>query len=526
MSAAIYARISEDRAANAAGVDRQLAECRQLAERRGLGSPVEFVDNDISAMSGKRRPAFEALLAAIESGEVDSVIAWHTDRLYRLPRDLEPLIKLADSRPVSFVTVNAGDIDLNTATGRMVARILASVSAQEIEHRTERQVAKNAQQLREGVPLRGNRPFGFEVDRLAIRESEAALIREAYATIAEGGTLYSIQRALNQSGIRTPRGNTWSYATIRQLLLRERNAGRLIAGKGVAHRVIRDDLSQIVSPEQFEAVRLILSDPKRETAPGPKVTKHFLSGVAICGVCGAGMRSAVSSSRGRRQESYKCGTKASGRGHGQRHASIARHVVEAAIPGAVWGALVELVQGGGDVAEKEAAELGPLRARRASLEADRAELQKIENIRGVDLSAFAAQMQAVADEIDGITERVTAILRANTTEHALAPVREFVAAIERAAEDRRTLTLDEHVVLLGVRREFEEAWHGLSVEQKRDLTRATVDVVVSPVDVSIRRSFSVAPSADDPTASVLVERVDNPERPERLSITPKRREKA
>ena len=88
MGAAIYTRQSLDRTGQAAGVTRQLEECRQLASLRQIDVVHELSDNDISATKAVTRPAFEKLLQLIASGAIDTVITWHTDRLYRKLSDL------------------------------------------------------------------------------------------------------------------------------------------------------------------------------------------------------------------------------------------------------------------------------------------------------------------------------------------------------------------------------------------------------------------------------------------------------
>ena len=61
-SVAIYTRLSLDRDDTGLGVARQEQECRQYAAERGWTVSRVYVDNDISATSGKCRPAFEELL--------------------------------------------------------------------------------------------------------------------------------------------------------------------------------------------------------------------------------------------------------------------------------------------------------------------------------------------------------------------------------------------------------------------------------------------------------------------------------
>ena len=125
---AIYTRISADRPANALGVTRQLDDCLALADRLDWQIAHRFDDNDISAFNGKHRPGFEALLDAMKTGQIDALICWHTDRLYRSMRDLERLIEIAEANRVQIRTVQSGELDLSTSAGRMMARILGSVA--------------------------------------------------------------------------------------------------------------------------------------------------------------------------------------------------------------------------------------------------------------------------------------------------------------------------------------------------------------------------------------------------------------
>jgi site-specific DNA recombinase len=60
--AAIYARISADVEGKSLGVQRQLEDCRKLAADRGWPIGAEYVDNDVSAFSGKPRREYERML--------------------------------------------------------------------------------------------------------------------------------------------------------------------------------------------------------------------------------------------------------------------------------------------------------------------------------------------------------------------------------------------------------------------------------------------------------------------------------
>jgi 5-methylcytosine-specific restriction protein A len=181
--AALYCRISLDREGAGLGVARQEQDCRALAQRLGWAVTQVYVDNDVSAYSGRSRPAWDRLMADIRAGTVDAVIGWHVDRLTRSPRELEDVIDLADRHGLALATVT-GDIDLGTPTGRMVARMLGAAARHESEHKGERQRRQIRQAAEAGKAAGGgHRPFGYAADRVTVIEPEVAVIRECAARV-------------------------------------------------------------------------------------------------------------------------------------------------------------------------------------------------------------------------------------------------------------------------------------------------------------------------------------------------------
>ena len=134
----LHRRISKDREADGLGVERQRRDCEALAERLGWTVTATYTDDDFSAYSGKPRPAYRDLLAAIDSGTVGAVLAWHPARLHRSPRELEGFIDLVERHGTAVQTVTAGAYDLTSPTGRMQARIVGNVARFESEHKSER----------------------------------------------------------------------------------------------------------------------------------------------------------------------------------------------------------------------------------------------------------------------------------------------------------------------------------------------------------------------------------------------------
>src|SRR4029079_15515598 len=139
----------------------------------------------------KPRPQYNKMLAAVQKGEAEVVVAWHVDRLTRKITDPEHLIELAQATGLRIATVT-GDLDLSTDAGRLVGRILASVARGEVERKGARQKRAQQQAAQQGRPAGGRRPFGYASDGMIVNEHEAKHIRSAYAELLQGASLKGI----------------------------------------------------------------------------------------------------------------------------------------------------------------------------------------------------------------------------------------------------------------------------------------------------------------------------------------------
>jgi site-specific DNA recombinase len=277
----VYTRISDDHTGQGLGVQRQLADCQALADRLGWEVVKHYDDNDISAYNGKHRPGFEAMLTAMSNGEFGALICWHPDRLYRSMRDLERVIDIADERGLQLRTVTAGDLNLGTPAGRMLARILGSVARQEVEHKGERQRRANEQRRGAGKWVRtGLRKFAYTRDGEPY-EPEASALRKAAEYVLSGKSLRGIAIAWNERGLTTTRGNPFTSMQVRRTLINPLYAGL------VTHRekvVGRGEWRPILDEVTHHGLVALLSDPARRPAVSFE-KRHMGSGVYRCGKC-------------------------------------------------------------------------------------------------------------------------------------------------------------------------------------------------------------------------------------------------
>jgi len=278
--AAVYCRISRDLTGGNAGVDRQRDACLKLAADRGWTVDPKhiYVENDTSATKG-RRPGYQTMVQAAESGAVDVIIAWHVDRLTRKLTELEHLITLSERTGVKVATVS-GDLDLTTDSGRLVGRILASVARGEVERKGARQKAANAQRADQGRPPTA-RAYGYAPDGAVIPE-EAAVVATMFEKFAAGASLTSIRTALNREDVLNSRRRPWGPSGVRGILLNPRYTGERWAH---GEYVCPGEWEPLVDADTFAAVGARLRDPIRLHGHDGSARKHLGSGLYRCGVC-------------------------------------------------------------------------------------------------------------------------------------------------------------------------------------------------------------------------------------------------
>lgn len=327
LRAAVYCRISKDREGAGLGVQQQEQDCREAA--RGLGWQVVhvFVDNDISAYSGKLRPAYKQLLEAMNSGAVQGVICWHTDRLHRSPLELEEYIDVSEKQGITTQTVKSGELDLSTPSGRAVARTLGAWARYESEHKSERIVRKKVELAQAGAFSGGPVPFGWKIeqkgDRPIIVESDAAEIRKAVNSTIAGGSIGSIVKDLNERGVPTRRGQKWTSTSVRNLLLRPTNAG-LTAYKGEIVET-RSSFPAIITEDEWRTVKAIITNPSRRMQTDSRI-RHMLAGLLRCGSCGAAMKTSSRAGGATASKTYyKCPS--TGQGHAFQTAAPVEQLV-------------------------------------------------------------------------------------------------------------------------------------------------------------------------------------------------------
>jgi DNA invertase Pin-like site-specific DNA recombinase len=344
-----YTRISDDRTGVRASPVRQRREITRAAGDEGRQIGRWFEDLSKSAyLPGVVRPAFEQLLEACEAHPVRRVWVLHDDRLVRDgdDTDLPRLIRALAPRRITIRCVEAADIKLWQAEGKMSARVRNAVNAYESERKKERVELATADRARKGRFPGGGRRFGYtqrdtrivrhmdedgqitETERpsgpLVLVPGEAQAIADGYQLIMAGGSVHAVTREWRSRGLTGPNGAQFTPTAVRDVLLRAANAGLSVHHGQV---VGTGEWPPITDPDTYATVKALLTEPSRRTSRG-RPAAHLLSGILRCGTCGEPMFATASGGA-----KYRC---QSGRAKpdpapGQRHATRVRARLDAAV---------------------------------------------------------------------------------------------------------------------------------------------------------------------------------------------------
>lgn len=288
----IYARVSQvDPNQKKRGLSRepstegQVSVCRGRLADLGLEEGEVLIDPDRSAWNpAVKRPAWDELMDRVERRVSGGFIVFDLERYTRQPPDAERMIELAAH---GFLVLDSeSEYDLTTPNGKKSFRDAINAAAYYSDRLSTRTRRGKRLRAMAGEPNGSWRPFGFEDDLITQRGEEAEVLRDITARFLAGETQRSIVDDLNARGITTSTGNSWKLITLKNILTRQRNCGRIIytdAATNVTSVVGHLPGEPIISEEDFDQVIAKYASRRRGRPNSPA---YLCSGSAVCGRCG------------------------------------------------------------------------------------------------------------------------------------------------------------------------------------------------------------------------------------------------
>ncbi len=325
---AIYTRKSTDEGLdqdfNSLDAQRESAEAYIKSQNAEgwIALPVRYDDGGFTG-GNMDRPALKRLLADVEAGHIDLVVAYKVDRLSRSLLDFARMMDCFDRHGVSFAAVTQ-QFNSATSMGRLTLNVLLSFAQFEREIISERTRDKMAAARRKGKWSGGAPVLGYDVDarakRLVVNEAEAERVRAIFGLYLQHRALLPVVRELDRRGWRgktwtTRKGRNQGGRVISKTRLQEMLTNPLYAGR-VRYRgeQFAGEQPALVDPVTWQRAQDVLAENRRAARRRPVRPDALLAGLVRCRPCGCAMTPARVVKRGGRHYAYYVCTGAQKRG--------------------------------------------------------------------------------------------------------------------------------------------------------------------------------------------------------------------
>lgn len=295
----IYGRQSKDKRTS---IDQQIEIGRGVFADHGWTLTAVYRDGtSASRFATKAREDWARLLKDLQAARFGVLFLWEPSRGDRdLPSWVAMLATCRETGVRIYVHTHERLYDCRNARD-WKALVDDGVTSSYESEQTSVRIKRNTDALAATGRPHGQIAYGYrrvrELDdsgrildsRDELVPAEADVVREVARRLLAGESMRAIVRTLNARGSTSPTGKPWQSTTLRQVMLRDRNAG-LRRHRG--HVIGPGKWPPIYDEDTHARVVALLRDPVRTTGMSNKGANrvHLLSGIARCGRCGGAMR--------------------------------------------------------------------------------------------------------------------------------------------------------------------------------------------------------------------------------------------
>ncbi|MEW6401141.1 MAG: recombinase family protein, partial [Chloroflexota bacterium] len=225
--AVIYIRTSSETQGENSSPIEQEADCRRLAQEKGLTVVRIYRDvekyrvgNKLVEPSGSRsdRPGLQAMLKDAARDEFDIILAWREDRLYRGLRSMLTVLETIQDYEIEILLAKE-------TFDSKIAPVRAWAAQMELDGMKERMGMGVKARLKAGKANTGQDRYGYVRvgDKIHIVEEEAVWVRNIFEWYNQGVPLLQIREKLivghaPQKGSSMPRYIQWARSSIQGIL--------------------------------------------------------------------------------------------------------------------------------------------------------------------------------------------------------------------------------------------------------------------------------------------------------------------
>ena len=304
-SAGIYIRVSTfDQAREGFSLREQEERLKEFCKFKRYNIYKVYQDAGIGAKNDKR-PAYQEMIEDVKKGNINVIVALKLDRLTRSVYDIEKLMKFVNDYECD-IDCMADESNTTTSNGRMVMRIMTSVSQNEIEKCSERTKFGMAGAIKNGhIPNRTGLGFKRENKKLVPDPLTKDIIVRIFDLYLEGKSHQAIANIYNKEKVL---GKTnWYDSTIQKILSNELYKGDYVKGKRTKHPTYYENVIEpIVSKEKWESCQY---QKLRNARHYERTATYLFTNKLKCSKCGNFLGGhATTKTNGKKYYYYKCNT--------------------------------------------------------------------------------------------------------------------------------------------------------------------------------------------------------------------------
>lgn len=304
-SAGIYIRVSTfDQAREGFSLGEQEERLREFCNFKRYNIYKVYQDAGISAKNDKR-PAYQEMIEDVKKGNINVIVALKLDRLTRSVYDIEKLMKFVNDYECD-IDCMADESNTTTSNGRMVMRIMTSVSQNEIEKCSERTKFGMAGAIKNGhIPNRTGLGFKRKNKKLVPDPLTKDIIVRIFDLYLEGKSHQAIANIYNKEKVL---GKTnWYDSTIQKILSNELYKGDYVNGKRTKHPTYYENVIEpIVSKEKWKSCQY---QKLRNARHYERTATYLFTNKLKCSKCGNFLGGhATTKTNGKKYYYYKCNT--------------------------------------------------------------------------------------------------------------------------------------------------------------------------------------------------------------------------
>ena len=290
-----YIRYSSVMQDDGFSVEYQIAEINDYCQRNGWILEKVHIDQALTAKQVAGREAFFDLLNCIMNDDVDIVIVYKMNRMFRNAEESHVYRKKFRQHGVKIISVTE-PIDEQTSAGRLTANMLANLDQYQSEIIADFVRSSLREMTRQGYYIGGYIPLGYSLveelhgkkkrKRYQIHEAEAMHVRKCFELYADGFSLSYILQYLKNENLNGRRGKSIGRTTLRRMLQNEMYIGTLrFVTEGYDDLIVENAIPAIIDRDVWNRVNA-RHNANKPVSPRKHRELYPLTGKITCGYCG------------------------------------------------------------------------------------------------------------------------------------------------------------------------------------------------------------------------------------------------